>query len=89
MKALHSLLFAASLTVVAPFSASAKNMKFCTQAEFEAAVECINSGEEMHIKLARRTFWLKKQIKGKHRSLSMVGMLLFLATQSDLICILP
>ncbi len=44
------------------FSANAETVKVCTQAEFDAIAERINNGEEMVIKLARKTFWLKKPI---------------------------
>lgn len=55
---LYSLLFLSSVL----FSANAETVKVSTQAEFDAAVERINNGEEMNIKLARKTFWLKKTI---------------------------
>lgn len=44
------------------FSANAGTVKVCTQAEFDAVAERINNGEEMVIKLTRKTFWLKKPI---------------------------
>ena len=35
----------------------------CNQTEFDKAMERINNGEEMHIRLAKKSFLLKKLVK--------------------------